>query len=95
MLDVNVIKDMFEMSYLISNYKNSVKVILTWWPFCRSRQEADLKKVFESLDPGIPMLCVCGNHDIGNSPTHQTIERYTQNFGDDYFYFAFKVSSHS
>jgi len=60
------------------------------YPDIRSRQEADFKKVFESLDPAIPMLCVCGNHDIGNSPTHQTIERYTQNFGDDYFYFAFK-----
>ena len=88
---------------MILNSINSVEdpaffvmiVVLTWLPFFRSRQEADFKKVFESLDPAIPMLCVCGNHDIGNSPTHQTIERYTQNFGDDYFYFAFKVSSHS
>ena len=57
----------------------------------RSHQVDDLRAVFADLSPDIPMICVCGNHDIGNSPTHQTIQEYNKQFGDDYFYFAFKV----
>ena len=46
----------------------------------------DLKAEFANLDPDIPMICLCGNHDVGNSPTQQTIAEYRTNFGDDYFY---------
>ena len=45
-------------------------------PEIRARQEADLKKVYSKLDPAIPMICVCGNHDVGNSPTPETIARW-------------------
>lgn len=44
-------------------------------PEIRARQEADLKKVYSNLNPAIPMVCVCGNHDVGNSPTPETISR--------------------
>jgi len=57
------------------------------YPEIRARQEEDLKKVYSRLDPGIPMVCVCGNHDVGNSPTTQSIQRYKDSFGDDYFSF--------
>lgn len=57
------------------------------WPDIRRAQEASLKEVYSGLDPAIPMICVCGNHDIGNSPTKETIEGYRQSFGDDYFSF--------
>jgi len=60
------------------------------YPDIRSLQVDDLREVFADLSPDIPMICVCGNHDIGNSPTHQTIQEYNKQFGDDYFYFAFK-----
>ena len=33
------------------------------------------------------MLCVCGNHDIGDRPNSTTINLFTQRFGDDYFVF--------
>lgn len=39
------------------------------------------------LDPAIPLLCVCGNHDVGNVPNKVTIDRYVSEFGDDYFGF--------
>ncbi|CAF1010811.1 unnamed protein product [Rotaria sp. Silwood1] len=55
-------------------------------PF-RSQQEKDIKNVFNELDPSIPLVCVCGNHDIGNEPTRESIQSYINNFGDDYFDF--------
>lgn len=55
-------------------------------PF-RSGQERDIKKVFTELDPSIPLVCVCGNHDVGDQPTRESIQRYVDNFGDDYFDF--------
>lgn len=42
---------------------------------------------FSKVDPDIPLVCVCGNHDIGNRPTAKSIASYQQNFGDDYFSF--------
>lgn len=30
---------------------------------------------------------MCGNHDIGDIPTNETIQLYTSDFGDDYFSF--------
>ncbi|CAG0880995.1 unnamed protein product [Darwinula stevensoni] len=53
----------------------------------RTEQEKDFKKVFEELDPDIPLVCVCGNHDVGNTPTHATIDRFRKTFGDDFFSF--------
>lgn len=29
-------------------------------------------------------MCVCGNHDVGNKPTKETIKLYTDEFGCDY-----------
>ena len=40
----------------------------------RDRQIADLRKVLADLDDDIPTVCVCGNHDIGDTPTHHTIQ---------------------
>ena len=57
------------------------------YPEIREKQEEDLKKVYSKLSPDIPMICVCGNHDVGNSPTKESIEKYRSSFGDDYFRF--------
>ena len=35
------------------------------WPEIRAAQEKDFLKVFKNLDPDIPLVCVCGNHDVG------------------------------
>jgi len=56
----------------------------------RRRQEEDFMSVYSELDPEIPLLCVCGNHDIGDQPTKENIEKYTDSFGDDYFSFWFQ-----
>jgi len=39
------------------------------------------------IHPAIPLLCVCGNHDVGNRPTASSVEAFKKDFGDDYFVF--------
>lgn len=56
-------------------------------PEIRALQELDFKSVFSELDASIPLVCVCGNHDVGNTPTHDTVAKYRSSFGDDYFSF--------
>lgn len=50
-------------------------------------QVAQYKQDFSAIDDDIPLVCVCGNHDIGNRPTAISIASYKRNFGDDYFSF--------
>jgi len=45
------------------------------------------KNIYSKLDSDIPLVCVCGNHDVGNEPTRETIGLYRNEFGDDYFSF--------
>jgi 3',5'-cyclic AMP phosphodiesterase CpdA len=50
-------------------------------------QVAQYHQEFSKVDAEIPLVCVCGNHDIGNRPTPKSIVSYRENFGDDYFSF--------
>ena len=50
-------------------------------------QVAQYHQDFSKVDAEIPLVCVCGNHDIGNRPTPKSIASYKENFGDDYFSF--------
>lgn len=51
-------------------------------------QVVDFKRIFAKLDCNIPLVCVCGNHDVGDEPTIDGIQEYKQAFGDDYFFFT-------
>jgi serine/threonine-protein phosphatase CPPED1 len=53
----------------------------------REAQIADLKKTLVELDPRIKLVCICGNHDVGDEPTKETIDEYKKDFGDDYISF--------
>jgi len=55
----------------------------------RKSQVTDLKIVLRELDPEISVVCVCGNHDIGDVPTEDGIQSYRRDFGDDFFSFWF------
>lgn len=50
-------------------------------------QEDDWKRVFSRMSSEVPLVCVCGNHDIGNQPTPASVDGYRASFGDDYFVF--------
>ena len=51
------------------------------------QQRDDFTAVFSKLRKDVPMVVLPGNHDVGNAPTHSSIEGYTNKFGDDYFAF--------
>merc|ERR1712118_638404 len=34
----------------------------------REQQIADFKKAFSVIDKDIPLVCLCGNHDVGDRP---------------------------
>ncbi|XP_030085587.1 serine/threonine-protein phosphatase CPPED1 isoform X1 [Serinus canaria] len=53
----------------------------------KKNQEQDLKNVLKNTDQDIPLVFVSGNHDIGNTPSRETIDEFCQNWGDDYFSF--------
>jgi len=49
------------------------------------KQNQDFKRIMARLE--IPLVCVCGNHDVGDRPTPESISQYTRIHGDDYFGF--------
>lgn len=55
----------------------------------REKQYADFVEIFKSLDPEVKLVCVCGNHDIGNVPTREAVKIYRTQFGQDYFSFCY------
>ena len=55
------------------------------FPLARKRQKRDFDRVMNNSE--VPIICVCGNHDVGNAPTAATLDNYRQEFGDDAFTF--------
>jgi len=53
----------------------------------RIQELAAFKGIYSQLDSSIPLVCVCGNHDVGNKPTEKTVKMFKEEFGDDYFSF--------
>ena len=47
----------------------------------------DFKRVWAGLDSDIALVCMCGNHDVGNRPTRASIKHWTSAFGDEYLSF--------
>jgi 3',5'-cyclic AMP phosphodiesterase CpdA len=53
----------------------------------REAKVAVFKSIFSKVDRAIPLICVPGNHDLGNTPDAAALESYRKDFGDDYFAF--------
>ena len=53
----------------------------------RCLQIKDVKAAASKIDPSIPLVCLCGNHDVGNRPSQATIDEYRKDFGDDFYSF--------
>lgn len=49
---------------------------------------ADFNEIKATLK--VPCYCCPGNHDIGNEPNEQTLDKYREAFGKDYFSFEHK-----
>jgi len=50
-------------------------------------QAAEYKRITAKLNPGIKLFSMPGNHDVGNQPTRESLARYRQRFGRDYYSF--------
>lgn len=53
----------------------------------RKQQTEDLQRLLRCVDSEIPLVLVSGNHDVGNTPTPETIAEFQRTWGDDYFSF--------
>jgi 3',5'-cyclic AMP phosphodiesterase CpdA len=55
-----------------------------------SLQWAEFKSITSNIKPSVPVYYSPGNHDIGQTPTKQSISHYIASFGDDKFSFKHK-----
>ncbi|EER12627.1 conserved hypothetical protein [Perkinsus marinus ATCC 50983] len=65
--------------------------LINAWPDqegVRREQVKSYMDVMAKIDEDIPLLCLCGNHDVGNRPNSRTIALYSKDFGDDYYTFT-------
>eukprot|EP00977_Amphora_coffeiformis_P005337 scaffold1140_cov157-Amphora_coffeaeformis.AAC.13 len=53
----------------------------------QDRQNKDFQQVWSELHKDIPLVCVCGNHDVGDRPTPTSIARFRRVYGDDHLAF--------
>ena len=47
-------------------------------------QRKDFEEIFTQVHPDVALVCVCGNHDVGDRPNAASIEGYRSWFGPDY-----------
>ena len=50
-------------------------------------QIAEFKRVAGKLDKSIRLFLMPGNHDVGNEPTKESLAKYREQFGPDYYTF--------
>jgi len=53
----------------------------------RGKQLDDFRKTIDKLRQDIPLVLLGGNHDFLNTPTNESVQQYTSEFGDDYYSF--------
>jgi 3',5'-cyclic AMP phosphodiesterase CpdA len=52
-----------------------------------TEQAAEYKRIAAKLDSKIRLFSLPGNHDVGNEPTKESLARYRERFGPDYYTF--------
>lgn len=86
---VSACGDLVDMEHTF--YSNNPKALMQYeYEECeriQDQQNEDFKKVFQEVHPDIALVCLCGNHDIGNRPTPKSINKFRDAFGDEYFAF--------
>ncbi|CAD7937429.1 unnamed protein product [Amoebophrya sp. A25] len=56
----------------------------------RQEQIDACQEVMTEIDSRIPLLCCCGNHDMGDRPNFTSVKEYRKTWGHDYFSFWVK-----
>lgn len=52
----------------------------------------EFKRIRAKINPGIPVHLIPGNHDIGQVPDNESLQKYESNYGSDRFAFSHKGS---
>ena len=52
------------------------------------KQTAEVTRILDGLNEGIPVYLLPGNHDVGGTPTHDSMDWYRSTFGPDRFVFT-------
>jgi len=88
-LFVCVCGDLVDTESSFSGAIASWKKVMKGWErnLVFAQQVNDFKRVWSGLHPDIALVCLCGNHDVGNRPTKASIEHWTSSFGDEYLSF--------
>jgi hypothetical protein len=88
-LFVCVCGDLVDTESSFSGAIASWKKVMKGWErnLVFEQQVNDFKRVWSSLHSDIALVCLCGNHDVGNRPTKASIQRWTSSFGDEYLAF--------
>eukprot|EP00584_Thalassiosira_punctigera_P008731 CAMPEP_0172541216 /NCGR_PEP_ID=MMETSP1067-20121228/12052_1 /TAXON_ID=265564 ORGANISM="Thalassiosira punctigera, Strain Tpunct2005C2" /NCGR_SAMPLE_ID=MMETSP1067 /ASSEMBLY_ACC=CAM_ASM_000444 /LENGTH=667 /DNA_ID=CAMNT_0013327205 /DNA_START=245 /DNA_END=2248 /DNA_ORIENTATION=+ len=88
-LFVCVCGDLVDTEASFSGAIASWKKVMSGWErnLVFEQQVKDFKRVWARLNPDIALVCLCGNHDVGNRPTRASINHWTSSFGDDYLSF--------
>jgi 3',5'-cyclic AMP phosphodiesterase CpdA len=50
-------------------------------------QTAEYQRITAKLNPKIKLFSVAGNHDVGDEPTTESLARYRERYGPDYYSF--------
>ena len=53
-------------------------------PERQARAYAEYQRITARIDPGIALVCVCGNHDVGNVPSRASVTKFEKRFGPSY-----------
>lgn len=88
-LFVCVCGDLVDTEGSFSSAIASWKEVMTSWQrgAVHRQQNQDFKQVWSDLDRNIGLVCLCGNHDVGNRPTPESINFFKTSFGDEYLAF--------
>ncbi|KAL7547685.1 hypothetical protein ACHAWF_010966 [Thalassiosira exigua] len=88
-LFVIVCGDLVDTESSFSGAIASWKKVMSGWQrnLVFEQQVKDFKRVWSGLDPDIALVCLCGNHDVGNRPTRASINHWTSTFGEDFLSF--------
>ena len=52
-----------------------------------AQEVEDFKNIFSKVSPLIKLVCLCGNHDVGEKPSEADVAVFNSSFSADYFYF--------
>mgnify|MGYP003316981348 CR=1 FL=1 len=50
----------------------------------KAGQTRSLQSALSRVDSSIGLVCLCGNHDVGNVPSRKSMRDFRNNYGEDY-----------